>query len=714
CATRRQVREYLHAAELDDLTSAEEARVAGIVNTIVCAQVYAHHPAAMPLPERPRILLGRESLVGLLTRGIEERPSGVYAITGMPGVGKSALAAESLHRLAAGSQGPSTFPAGMASFGCEGRSGIPGLLSLLDDIAAVFAPSRSAACRAFRSGGAGAALSAPAARGGAPARARMSDEARLTWAIQHVRGLLIGKRAAIFLDGVEPDFPWRRALAALRVWNYDAPAGVHAPADGHAEQLVLTTSHYIPPHLLTTCHIHVDPLTADAAVELFIRLLERPLTEEEYGSARRLCAALGHLPLAIQAAAAAVTTSAVPLAMLAEEAMRDPFAAVFGTDVEGSALLARPIDALSPVVRKWYAALSTLGSSFSVRGAEHHPLSFASTELASHDDLLAGSARTAVALGQLVQRSLLAVEATPLCSVDGAGSLAPATEMRYRFHPLLRASANARLARMGRRVTSVAFRRTQTYALEYIEQHPGDPAALEREADMLLAATNLSWRLREYDVLARLVSGLAPVLPRVTTAATGKRALWYGVQAARALDDRRTAALWLNDLGVMHYYQSELGAARQAWDAATELADAVGVLTHAVGNLATLADVEGEYTRALTLNARQRRRYEMAGDRFGLVFSQLEAGAFARRRGDAERAYAEIAGGLSLLVGTEELPGEGFALLALEARLEQARVQRDYSRAREYSQRACDLALATCTRYTVARFHLEQAEYAYA
>ncbi|MGH2514382.1 MAG: hypothetical protein ACRDHP_01880, partial [Ktedonobacterales bacterium] len=83
CATRRQVREYLHAAELDDLTSAEEARVAGIVNTIACA----HRPAAMPLPERPRILLGRESLVRLLTCGIEERPSGVYAITGMPGVG---------------------------------------------------------------------------------------------------------------------------------------------------------------------------------------------------------------------------------------------------------------------------------------------------------------------------------------------------------------------------------------------------------------------------------------------------------------------------------------------------------------------------------------------------------------------------------------------------------------------------------------------------
>src|SRR5216683_1835125 len=95
CKTPRDVRAYLQGAELAELND-EETRQMHWLNKHLFTKP---GPTLQPLPPRPLRLFGRDTLLESLTRALSSGESGLYALTGMVGVGKSALAYEALHVL---------------------------------------------------------------------------------------------------------------------------------------------------------------------------------------------------------------------------------------------------------------------------------------------------------------------------------------------------------------------------------------------------------------------------------------------------------------------------------------------------------------------------------------------------------------------------------------------------------------------------------------
>jgi len=91
CKSARQTREYLRLAGLADLSVEEQEMV-----RTVLASFSDVAPVTPPLllPARPPRLLGRAAALNELLRTLRTVETGLCVVTGMPGVGKSALAAE--------------------------------------------------------------------------------------------------------------------------------------------------------------------------------------------------------------------------------------------------------------------------------------------------------------------------------------------------------------------------------------------------------------------------------------------------------------------------------------------------------------------------------------------------------------------------------------------------------------------------------------------
>src|SRR5713101_8400873 len=143
CTTPREVQTYLRAAELTAL-GAEEAAYVQRLHASLQAQ---RADPVMLLPPRPTRLVGRVELVDDLLRHLATGNSGLYAVTGMPGVGKSALAFEVMHRvLADDRQRRRLFPHRVAIFTCTGRRDTQGLVALLHEIGEAFPAAMKLAC----------------------------------------------------------------------------------------------------------------------------------------------------------------------------------------------------------------------------------------------------------------------------------------------------------------------------------------------------------------------------------------------------------------------------------------------------------------------------------------------------------------------------------------------------------------------------------------
>jgi hypothetical protein len=116
----------------------------------------------------------------------------------------------------------------------------------------------------------------------------------------------------------------------LRVWGGEERAGTGKLGQGQGQQLIVTTSHFIPPCGLSAYHLALEPLAPEDALRVLAHALNRPLEGEEIGHAWRLCAALGYTPLAIEAAATAITTRRLPLTVIADAAQALHVAAPLG------------------------------------------------------------------------------------------------------------------------------------------------------------------------------------------------------------------------------------------------------------------------------------------------------------------------------------------------------------------------------------------------
>jgi Tfp pilus assembly protein PilF len=279
-------------------------------------------PTGMP---RAASLIGRDAvLADLMAKLRAGATMGIFALRGMGGVGKTALAAEAVARLAS-ERG--VFPGGAAWISCETLTGSEGLAELWGRVARALGLEQVAA------------RPDPQTRRAALASALTQRE-----------------RLLLALDNIEPGLDADAALDTLAV-------------DGHTA-LLLTARHAVAPHRLTP--IEITPLEPPDARALFAQQLQkhnpaRPTAEDEQ-AVPKLLEALGGLPLALELTAAYAGLQRLPLAEVLREVEADGLnAAAFRADPKRA--LARRFDRswlkLTGRQQRLFAGLSLLeGASF--------------------------------------------------------------------------------------------------------------------------------------------------------------------------------------------------------------------------------------------------------------------------------------------------------------------------------------------------------------
>ena len=680
CKTPRDMSSYLRSARLNQL-SADEAEYLNYL----ARRLETRSPSSVSiLPPRPARLIGRASLVDELVTMLCAGEAGLCSVTGMPGVGKSALAFEAVHQLAAHvRERQHNFPDGIATFTCTGRQGTDGLVSLLNEISEVFSASPLPA---------------------SPDLASIIDRARIA---------LAGKRTLLILDGLDAQFPLRQALEALLARDPGDPTrrtgGMQAKAHKRPSHVVLTTSRYVPSPALAAYHLHIDPLKPGAALELLASLLGRPLQYQEHAYAEQVCAAVGYLPLALEVAAGAIRTKGIPLSLLAACVTANPLDSALDAEREISSSLLQELEAFEPEMQKRFALLATLGvRSFGLETA-------AAIDSSHYAVPSAQLANTASDLGRFVRHSLveLAHGNTPAHSPT-PGLYTPGNDTRYQLHPLLHAQAMERLERLEPEVVRAARCNVQSYALAYLQRYQGERIKLANERDFLLAALTQAWCEKQYPLVARFVSGLLPLLGQLGS--FSERMLLWGLDACQSIHDRQLMAVFLQCLGSLYSTRGQLVSARCMFEESLALAKLLGqpvYLWQPLANLAYIAYLSGEYDATRRFAETYLQHCQEAGDYDFISGALLTCASYARLQGDVDAAYNYVNSCLHLLtIPDTDASFYGRDIVELRARTELARVQGDYACSREYNEKALSLALPSYGPYFTADELLIQAYFA--
>jgi tetratricopeptide (TPR) repeat protein len=722
CKTPRDVRVYLQTAELTELND-EETRQMHWLNKHLFTK---RSPTMLPLPPRPLRLFGRDTLLESLIRALSSGESGLYALTGMVGVGKSALAYEALHRLAF-SEKPHlrAFPDGIATFTGTGRQGTGGLLALLNEVAAAFSPTAPPAVRSRQ------VSALPTLATVDPAVLEANDE-ELKGAINRVRTALAEKRVLLLLDDLDSQFPLRQALDVLLTSDQD-----HAGSDhGHGYRILLTTSRYIPAPSVMAMHFHITPLEPGAALDLLAALLGRPLSPEERADAQRLCAAVGYLPLALEVAATAMTAKGIPVALLAAHAAEQPLDTILDDDGELRAVLTQALGVFDPEMQQRFALLSVLGvRSFRLEMAAAIGTSPEALWVPEHGEAVSLPApagipgehasialpqlvSTAADLGQFVRHSLL--ELAPGDELPTAITPRPAAriEPRYRVHPLLHAYTRERALDLPPDIVDAAQRNILGYALAYVEHCHCDIILLERERDFLLAALTQAWQRDQYQQVVRLVDGLICSAGRLGDYEVGERILRLGIQASRQLHDQVHLARFMNRLGILFFYKGELDQAKQLWEECLDIARSLNrpgklpiCLWFPLANLALIPGILGDYDAARQSTETYLQHAQDIGDPILLAHALSTRGVYARLRGERTTAYDDLRFSLYLL--SLQYPYKNDDSLMMEVKTEFARAQGDYIRAQESTDMLLSLMREKGDRYNIPGLLYDQAYFAH-
>jgi hypothetical protein len=209
CNTSRDVQTYLRAAQLTDLSKEETGQVDRLNDYMKALNT----PSSLVLPHRPSRFIGRRAELDEVVQVLGKSDVDVCAITGMAGVGKSALASEALHQLISNQhEYLQLFPDGVITLAGTGRRDVPGLISLLQEITRMLshpvnlARSDANAAHARHSRQSRRSVEASLAAAGQPV------EADLASAIDNARFALANKQVLLFLDDLSADFPLRHAL----------------------------------------------------------------------------------------------------------------------------------------------------------------------------------------------------------------------------------------------------------------------------------------------------------------------------------------------------------------------------------------------------------------------------------------------------------------------------------------------------------------------
>ena len=777
CKTSRDVQTYLNAAELTEL-SAEESELLGRLRDSLTIR---RTPAVSLLCPRPARLFGRTLLLHEMISTLCTMETGCCAITGMAGVGKSTLAYEAVHALA-----PNdcllAFPDGIATFSCTKRRGERGLIALLNEMSVVFSQQQTSTRSKCRS----AARSAKTKRrDDAETLTDQRVQASLlspveTWiacsqdadseladAIDRTRMALMDKSVLILLDDVDPQFPIRQALDALLGHAHGTSLG-RGDSVARPRRVVLTTSRAVLPTALVSYHVHLDVLEAGAALELLASLIGASpslLEAEDRSQMEQICAALGYLPLAIEAAANALVVKGIPLALLAAQVRENPLASVLDGDGFLRATLEQALRGCDVELQEQFALLATLGvQTFGLECAaalrtrkperramqlETFPLStlwHATAPIAgggksyhgslttwyASDDLLEPCeeqdqgfdgtvgglvdvpltllANTAADLGVLVSRSLLELETV------AAADYPRNQGTRYRLHPLFAAYAQARLEELEPERVHAARRNVQSYAEAYLECFQGDVEKMERERAFLLAVLEQAWLQEQYPQVVRFVARLLHVVGRMSRDEDGERFLLWGIYASRQVQDRYHLARFLGRLGWSLCARGELEHAQHIWQESLAIADELGYPAHLwqpLISLAHLAHLRGDVTAARQYVKVYLHHAQDDGDMRSIAKALLNQGFYARLEGDRDAAYDDVSEALSLLSKVGLHLSDTERMLEQKGQVEMARLQGDYACAQEVTELVVTIAQQNGDLYAVADVLWDQAEYAY-
>ena len=361
CKNPQDVRAYLRAAEISELSAEETEQVQHLKDALTPPSI----PPILFLPPRPTRFVGRSAELEELSQMLSSAKADVYAITGMPGIGKSTLAYELVHQLAANErERKRLFPNGIVMFTCTGRRGIEGLISLLHEITALF---QSATMRAGN-GKITAQVRTGRETGSHGVMQRYEHNelqvytynSELAQAVNGVRAALRQQRVLLLLDDLDAEFPLREALNAL-VAHTVGGAISNGNENFNERRVVVVTSRCIPPPALVGYHLHLAPLEPKATYDLLAQLVGQGLVEEERALVEQICAAVGYLPRAIEVAANAIRTRRIPLPLLAERVSHYPLDTLLDGDGEIHTILSQSLEGLARTTQERYALLSILG-----------------------------------------------------------------------------------------------------------------------------------------------------------------------------------------------------------------------------------------------------------------------------------------------------------------------------------------------------------------
>jgi tetratricopeptide (TPR) repeat protein len=723
CKTMKDVRIYLRVAEITELSNQEATQLHSLEKLLTKKQALTD----FPLPPRPTRIYGRTAQIQELVSPLSTLGGGMYAITGMPGVGKSAVAYEVIHQLASKEREQfNAFTDGIMTFSATGRRGQSGLVALLNEIAAVFSTSPGTTYRERTT------QSIPTTNSCIAGLSGNADD-DLAGAIDRVRMALATKNLLLLLDDVHPEFPLRLAKEALIAHDQYSIRDNERIGTGYTHRAILVTSRFIPAPALLNFQVHLRPLEKDAALELFADLNGRCLHGDELADAEQLCEAIGHLPLAIEVAATAAKTKGIPLSLLASRAIWYPLDAALDGEGELHSTLSQALDTLDLEAQKHFILLSVLGvQSFDL---EEAMAVFTETskdlylcmqekitnkkaidnnledETSSHS--LTKLAHTAAGLGEFVRHSL--VELFPRHEVNfqrNTHTYSGCKGTRYQIHPLLHAHALDRLHTLDSEIVHTAEYNVETYALNYVECYKRDMSQLEQERELLLGVVVRTWKNGQYSQVVHLLSQLLYFFGWDGRFDEAERILKWGIQASKYLEDRYHQSRFMSRLGALLFYQGKLEQSKCIWNECLAIARSLGKpaqLWYPLANLANLAETLGDIDSAQELSTIFLHHAEDAEDPGIIADALLRRGTYARLRGERESAYCDVNGSLSLLDKDLTIPSRDYYISV--SQIELARLQDDFLTSQKYTEAAVSSLLNTEDRIGVPELLFEQARF---
>jgi tetratricopeptide (TPR) repeat protein/Mrp family chromosome partitioning ATPase len=618
------------------------------------------------LPPRVEGFIGRElemqSLCARLRQG--QSVALAAAVSGMGGVGKSALAAEAMHTLATE---PETFPGGLAWVRCDERRDLSGLIWVYDRLLD--------------------AWNIPIAAEELSAASTLEAEADLRERTLRFRlrvpGSLEPPPALVLLDNVEQALPISRALEVLSAL--------------HITVLLTTRAEPSVPRLHL---VRLEVLEQATAVRLFAeRYADRggDWNEPRDGpAAGEVARALGYLPLALELAAARAARQRLSVAMLAHELQQPGVLAKLKDPLDPTASVrysfSKSLDLLTHTKRLRFAALGLPDGPDWPRPIGERLLSAIPTDSAA-EDTAADDLELLVALSLVNLASL-----EPPSNEPGHSANLP--ELRVRLHPLLRQLAREEWTIQPSQVRAAVLIALLDEVKDLVEAHKSDFARLAREEELI--AGTLRRATNEHvapHLLGDTIDAFFDYLDIGGHWRLGMELVTLQRNARRDLGDQRGEGASLNRLGSL---AQALGRSEQATyilEQALQITRQVGDRHgegRALNNLGNLADRLGRKEEAETYYQQALDIFRQVGDRRGEGSAYNNLGLLADTRGQKERAIGFYEQALAIEREMGDRRGEGRTLnnlgllLDSQGQKEQAAAyyQQALARRREVGDRA--------------------------